>query len=59
MNDAEVDELIQARLKEVRSKVLRISGHENLSPRQLQALEALVQEAESLTGGSNFDGIFK
>lgn len=59
MNDAQVDELIQGRLNEVRAKILRINGHENLSLKQLHTLKALIQEAEALTGGSPVDEIFK
>jgi hypothetical protein len=59
MNDAELDQLVQKRLNEIRSKLQRISGHENLSAKQLQSLKALVQESESLTGGSSIDELFK
>jgi hypothetical protein len=48
----------EQRLEQIRAKIRRIDGHKELSPKQFESLRALVQEAESLTGGSSLDEIF-
>jgi hypothetical protein len=59
MNDAQVDELVQGRLNEVRTKMLRISGHEYLSQKQSEALLALSQEAVALDSRTDLEELFK
>jgi hypothetical protein len=59
MNDAQVDELVQARLNEVRTKMLRISGHENLSQKQSEAMLALSQEAVALDSRTDLEELSK
>jgi hypothetical protein len=59
MNDAEVEELVQARLNEVRTKMLRIAGHENLSQKQSEAMLALSQEAVALDSRTDLEELFK
>jgi hypothetical protein len=59
MNDAQIDELVQARLNEVRTKMLRISGHENLSQKQSDAMLALSQEAVALDSRTDLEELSK
>jgi hypothetical protein len=54
MNDAE-----QQRLDQIRAKLRRIAGHKELSRKQLESVRALVQESESITGGSSIEELFK
>ena len=54
MNDAD-----QQRLNVIRAKIRRITGNKELSGKQIESLKTLVQESETLTGGSPLDDTFK
>ena len=49
----------QQHLNEIRTKIRRIAGHKELSGKQIETLKALIQQAETLTGGSPIDDIFQ